>query len=370
MRIGFDAKRYFENKTGLGSYGKTLINGLIKEYPDNEYFLYTPQKPSDKHIKELLDMSKVKVRHPLKASKSYWRSRGIIEDLKKDNIQVYHGLSNELPFGIHKTDIKTVVTIHDLLFKKFPEDYPLIDRMIYDWKAKYGCKRATKVISISKATTSDILNHYNVSTQKISTIYQDLSPQFLDDLETSTAKKILNGINIEFDFLLFIGNCKSRKNLKTVLQALAISKTKKHLVLVLPSKVLSSELAKVIVDNSLESYIHILSDLSIIQMKALYKLNSVLLYPSLGEGWGLPVEEALVFKKYAIVPRIQPFTEVASMYKVFLEDPLNPKELLEKIEFVDRLDINKEIVKNQTTFQSPRATSLYNQIYQNSLLIQ
>lgn len=367
MRIGFDAKRYFENKTGLGSYSKTLIDGLIENYPDNEYFLYTPNKPQEKHINKLLDISKVKIRYPLNASKSYWRSRGIIEDLKKDNIQVYHGLSNELPFGIHKTNIKTVVTIHDLLFKKFPEDYPLIDRMIFEWKSKYACTRADKIISISEATQAEVLKHYKTSTKKVSTIYQDLSPHFIDDLDSAETKEMLRKLNIDFDFLLFIGNNKRRKNLKTVLQTLVVAKTKRHLILVLPSKELSSELTKYVKENNLETYIHILTDLSINQMKVLYKLALALIYPSLGEGWGLPVEEALVFKKYVIVPRKKPFTEVPSKYKVFIEDPLDPYELSEKIEYASSQENSKLDLRNNNSTHVKNASSLYNQTYQSLL---
>ena len=106
MIIGFDAKRLFCNYTGLGNYSRTLLQNQSKYYPDNEYFLYSPKIKKDPVILSFLNEDKYNVHISNSKFKANWRSHSIIKQLKKDNIKLFHGLSNELPLNIHKSGIK------------------------------------------------------------------------------------------------------------------------------------------------------------------------------------------------------------------------------------------------------------------------
>ncbi len=332
MRIGFDAKRYFENKTGLGNYSRNLINALINEYPENEYFLYTPDKPSKEHISKYLDMSNIKIRYAKNSQKHYWRTRGILKNLIEDKLDVYHGLSNELPFGIHKTKINTVATIHDLLFKKFHEDYRLIDRMIYDWKSEYACKSADRVIAISQATQESIIEQYHISEENILVIRQSIDPVFFLEVHDEFQNKVLEEHDIPKDYLLFVGNGSRRKNLITVLKSLKYLSERRNLVLVLNRLKLSKECEELIQNENLSSQIKRLVNIPTKELVVIYKNASCLIYPSLGEGWGLPVEEAIACNTRVIVPEYKPFTERLSELKIYLKDPGNPSKLAKRIE--------------------------------------
>ena len=113
MRIGFDAKRAFLNNTGLGNYSRDTIRVLSNYFPDNKYFLYTPKAKENSRLSFLNSNSNTFVRTPKsilnRALKAYWRSKSIVKDLFTNKIDIYHGLSHELPIGIEKTNIKTVV---------------------------------------------------------------------------------------------------------------------------------------------------------------------------------------------------------------------------------------------------------------------
>src|SRR6476661_4084140 len=112
MNIGFDGKRTTQNLTGLGNYSRYIIRLLAKFHPEHKYTVYA-QKPPSQNLK----LSGVEYQYPSQKSlKSYWRSRGIINDLLKHEIKLFHGLSNEIPFGLKKAQIRSVVTIHDLIF--------------------------------------------------------------------------------------------------------------------------------------------------------------------------------------------------------------------------------------------------------------
>ncbi|MBC8266158.1 MAG: glycosyltransferase family 1 protein, partial [Flavobacteriales bacterium] len=135
MRIGFDAKRAFLNNTGLGNYSRDTIRILSKFFDKNKYFLYTPKNNNNPRLGFLNNRENAFIRTPQsllnKALKSYWRSKSIVKDLFTNKIDIYHGLSHELPIGIEKTNIKTVVTIHDLIFIRYPHLFKAIDRRIY-----------------------------------------------------------------------------------------------------------------------------------------------------------------------------------------------------------------------------------------------
>ncbi|HHB52375.1 MAG TPA: glycosyltransferase family 1 protein, partial [Saprospiraceae bacterium] len=124
MRVGFDAKRIFHNTTGLGNYSRDLVKNLAKYYPDHACILFNPKSPK---VDRLTIENNMKIVQPQswlsKKIPSLWRSFYINKSIRQENIDIFHGLSGELPFGINKTDVKSVVTIHDLIFIHFPELY-------------------------------------------------------------------------------------------------------------------------------------------------------------------------------------------------------------------------------------------------------
>ena len=127
MRIGFDAKRAFLNTSGLGNYSRNTINALQQFSKNNQYILYTP-KVKDQIFE---NYGQFEVYLPessiAKLFKPVWRNFFVSGYLKSHKIDVFHGLSNELPKGIRKTKIPAVVTIHDLIFIRFPQFYKALD---------------------------------------------------------------------------------------------------------------------------------------------------------------------------------------------------------------------------------------------------
>src|SRR5690625_226047 len=111
MRIGFDAKRAFFNTTGLGNYSRTLIGDLFQVFPDDEYYFFTP-KTNEKYENIFAHGQVVIPRHP----NPIWRSYGIHHSIRQNEIDVYHGLSNELPFWINFSGKQYVVNFSDIIF--------------------------------------------------------------------------------------------------------------------------------------------------------------------------------------------------------------------------------------------------------------
>ena len=188
MKIGFDAKRYFNNKTGLGNYSRTLVSNFHTFFPDNNYYLYTPGINLNEEKVNLDSKENVTIRTAGSKNHTLWRSFEIKKDIKEDQLDVYHGLSHELPRGNENLECKMVVTIHDLIFKTNPEFFPYIDRSFYHIKCKHSLHTADKIIAISENTKNDIIKYYNIDPSKIEVIYQSCQQQYYSNsLEEKTS---------------------------------------------------------------------------------------------------------------------------------------------------------------------------------------
>ena len=175
MKVGFDAKRLFHNFTGLGNYSRSLLSNLSQyANEDWELHLYAPKLSSHARVQEFLQ----EPYHQHSGKGWLWRSKGISKDLQKDDIDIYHGLSHEIPIGVGEKGIKSVVSMHDLIFLHHPHLYPFIDRNIYNWKFKYAAKHADKILAISESTKADLIRFYQTPEKKIEVLYQACDEQF------------------------------------------------------------------------------------------------------------------------------------------------------------------------------------------------
>jgi glycosyltransferase involved in cell wall biosynthesis len=290
LKIGFDAKRIVRNGTGLGSYGRTLVNDLA-QYP-LRLNLYAPDKGRDDLRSQIAERDNIAFVYPTSRHfKSYWRSRGIVADLKRDDIQLFHGLSGELPFGIRKSGIKSVVTIHDLIFLRHPEFYNPIDVQIYKWKFRQTIKEADYIIAISECTKRDILEYGGnlVSEDKITLIYQSCSPRF----NTSQNYKTSNLNSKLGRYVLSVGSIEPRKNTMLALKALHHLPDDISLVLVGRHTAYTDKLIQYARANGLEHRLHILHGVPDTDLPALYAGAECFVYPSVYEGFGIPIIEAI-----------------------------------------------------------------------------
>ena len=294
MKIGFEAKRAFQNFTGLGNYARFVIKTLSENQPRNQYFIYAPKAVKNPQTNFLFDLKNVFVRTaPIKFLKLYWRSKGIIEDLKKDKIELFHGLSHEIPIGLKKANIKSVVTIHDLIYLRYPQYFKWFDRKIYDYKFRSACKNADKIIAISEQTKRDIVHFFGTDINKIEVIYQGCDAVFTIKVSANQKTKIKQKYNLADDFLLCVGSIEIRKNQLLILKALNLLPQKINLVLVGKQTEYVEIINDFIIKHKLENRVNILFNISFQDLSTIYQLAKIFIYPSRFEGFGIPILEAL-----------------------------------------------------------------------------
>lgn len=334
MIIGFDAKRYFNNSTGLGFYSRTLVDSLCRFHPGHRYLLYTPYRKGEwKHEgMRLPDTGLGRFLHPL------WRSRGITAQLRRDGVQVYHGLSHELPGGLHSAGIRSVVSMHDLIFMRYPELYPAVDRFFYEKKYKKAAFSADKVVAISRQTRDDLHTYFKLPLEKIQVIGQSCDPAFeqfsLWNNPDRTALPLLGGWNVpEKDYLIAVGSLTRRKNWNGLLDALHVLKKRgldMPLVAVGSGKVeTAQQLHEQAARQGLQVY-WIDAFISSETLALLYRRAAALVYPSIFEGFGIPILEALSLGIPVVTTRGGCFEEVGGDAALYAEAG-NTEELAAQI---------------------------------------
>ena len=294
MRIGFDAKRAFMNSSGLGNYSRTLIRSLIDQFPENKYVAFTPGS-RDNLGKDLTESGKLKMIFPPKLMRSIlsslWRSSFVSEDIRAEQLNIFHGLSAELPKRIPR-QTKKVVTIHDLIFLRHPEWYPLIDRYTYYRKSRRACKEADAIVAVSEQTRKDIMYYFNTPAENIHVIYQGVDTSFSTDADRTAILNFKTKNNLPEKYILYVGTIEERKDLLTLVKALAELEDVK-LVVIGKRKSYAEKVESFIRDNKLESKIIFPGHVSTAELNLFYLGASVFVYPSLYEGFGIPIIEAL-----------------------------------------------------------------------------
>jgi glycosyltransferase involved in cell wall biosynthesis len=294
LQIGFDAKRAFQNYTGLGNYSRSVLESLSVAFPENQFFLYAPKIIDTPRTASLLGKQNLHIKTPgTTAFKSLWRSRFVIKDLVRDGIQLYHGLSNEIPVGIEKSGIASVVTIHDLIFLRYPQYYNPIDRKIYEIKFRNACKYATKIIAISEQTKRDIIHFFGTDAKKIEVIYQSCAPEFAVACESKKLREVSEKYQLPEHFILNVGTIESRKNALLIVKAIAKLNADIKLVLIGKETAYAATIKDFISKHQIEDKVIFLQDVSFADLPAIYQLSQVFVYPSEFEGFGIPVLEAL-----------------------------------------------------------------------------
>lgn len=292
ITIGIDAKRIVRNGTGLGSYGRTLVNDLIRlGDADMPLRLYAPDEGRDELRTQIIGDGNVQFcypeGHPSAIRKALWRSHGVVKDLVRDGVQVYHGLSGELPTGIRKAGIKSVVTIHDLIFMRHPEYYHWIDTKIYEWKFRQALREADRIIAISERTRQDILELGGEQyADRIQVIYQSFAPHFSTDISSEEKAKVRERYKLPQRFILNVGTIERRKNLALAVEAVELLPQDIHLVAV-------GRQTSYVRDLPHSDRLHLLGGISNRELAAIYALAEAFVYPSRYEGFGIPIIEAI-----------------------------------------------------------------------------
>ena len=309
MNIGFDAKRAAQNRTGLGNYSRFVIRILSEKFAGNQYHLYTPKPHRMPYLQEIPTLKHLFLHFPPQGIwsriRSLWRVWGITKDIQKDGIQIFHGLSNELPLNIGtpeqrkmKNDsgrCKYIVTVHDLIFIHTPQYYHWIDRQIYNFKFRRACQCADHVIAVSEYTKQEIMHYYHTPESKIDVVYQGCDPVLSQEIEEGKLQEVKARYQLPDKFVLYVGSIEERKNLMLVAKAMAELNRRAaiHVVAVGRRTAYVDQIQDFLKAQGIDHLFHFYYQVPYADLPSFYKWASTFAYPSRIEGFGIPLLEAI-----------------------------------------------------------------------------
>jgi glycosyltransferase involved in cell wall biosynthesis len=307
MIIGFDAKRAFQNRTGLGNYSRTLLLSFNEYFREHIYLLFAPKRTTLLNTTRTHFLQVITPQwQPAKQFPSLWRSLWMTRDLKRSHVSIYHGLSNEIPAGIHKTGIRSVVTIHDLIFELHPHLYDRGEVWMYRKKFRHACQKADAIIATSFHTKNDIAEIYHIPPEKIHVCYQSCSEEYWQPVPEIMWMEIKKQYQLPDTYFLYVGSITQRKNLLTICKAMYALKDKLDIPLVVlgEGKQYKSQVQQWLAGHGLTNRVIFLSDIPAAKdstdyrtgrhFPAIYQHALALINPSMYEGFGIPILEALV----------------------------------------------------------------------------
>ncbi len=290
MKIGYDAKRLFFNASGLGNYSRDLLR-ILSEKREGFSFLLFSKKASDRGA-FLLEKDHVELK-VLKGGK-FARQFSMGIQAQEEGCDLFHGLSGELPLKWNSKPIGKILTVHDLIFLRYPKYYSFFDRKIHLWKVKKAAEVADRIIAISKRTAEDLVELLGVDPKKIEVIYQGCHESFKEVKTREELNAVKEKYALPDRYLLSVGTIEERKNLLGIAKALHLLKdTNIPLVVVGKKTSYYNKVVKFFKKHGLENRVVFLSGVTMQELSCVYILADVFVYPSRYEGFGIPIIEAL-----------------------------------------------------------------------------
>lgn len=336
MIIGFDAKRAAQNKTGLGNYSRLVIDIVSTKTTDSKCLLYVPK--NKKHILLPHKENTIEMRTPKswfwRKLSSLWRVWGITSDIIKDKVDIFHGLSNELPLNIRKAKhTKSVVTIHDLIFIRHPEYYKFIDRKIYEYKFRKACINSDRIIAVSECTKRDIVDIFNIEPAKINVVYQGCDDAFKHEVSTEKKQEVKVKHSLPDKFLLYVGSIEERKNLLLAVKALPHLAEEINIIAVGKHTPYADKVLSYAKKHGVSHRLKMYHNIAFSELTSFYQLAHAFVYTSFYEGFGIPILEALCSRLPVIAATGSCLEEAGGKHSIYV-NPNNEKEMAKAIDTV------------------------------------
>lgn len=326
MRIALDSKRAYHNNRGLGNYSRDIIRLLSAYMPEAELLLMNPKASARQidydHCEEVLPQGLWRM------TPSLWRSMGVCNDIKRLQADIYWGLSGELPLGIGKVSCRRMVTMHDLIFMRYPHLYSPTYRYLFEQKNRYALKVADTVVAISEQTKRDLIDLLGADEKKIQVVYQGCHKQFREPISEELCQQIREQYQLPNDYLITVGALEPRKNLEGLLKAIWAAKLDVPVVAVGGQSAYGDEMQ--MLAGKLGIKLIQLHGVPFQQFPALYKMARVNVYPSLFEGFGIPILESLCVGTPVVTSTGSCFAETGGLAALYA-DPLQPDDLGEQL---------------------------------------
>ena len=325
MRIGFDARMI--SHPGIGRYIKNLLNAMLRLNTEHEFLVFGNKDLLATCNLQLTTDSIIHWNAPIYSIKEQ-----LSNPFNGHGLDIVHIPHFNVPLGIGKGGGKgkgrLVVTIHDLIYTKFPEYLPLVKRKIARFLINSAIKRSDTIISVSENTKKDILEISPIAEKKTEVIFEAADPAFKVLCDKVRLDSVRGRYSLPENMVLFVGSLKKHKNIERLVDAYNKAKTRTPCNLVIIGRYHKQD--SKILRKIRSSGIIYLGEVSAEDIVAIYNLADLLVFPSLYEGFGLPVLEAFASGVPVAASNASSLPEVVGDAGV-LFDPYDTDDICDKI---------------------------------------
>lgn len=348
MRIGLDLRPFLREETGIGVYFRNLLFSLAKIDRENEYFLFSSSLKDRFSVNKIPAFTRMNFRdfhYPVEAINFFWY-RLLFPPLDyffKKRLDLTH---SPTPL-ILPTKGKKIISVHDLFFVDSPELTDKDTRKNFPKRVYSSIQKADGVIAVSEFVKEQLLNRFVIDEEKVKVIYHGTDPDFYSEVPARRLDRVIKKHTLPSDFLLFVGAIEPRKNLTNLIKALKIvHKRHKKISLVIAGRKGSdySKVKALILKNRLEDWVKTLDYLPSEEVRCLYNLASLFVFPSLCEGFGLPLLEAMASRLPLVVSGVSALPEIADDAALYF-DPNSPESIAGRvIEVLQDKSLQKKLI--------------------------
>ncbi|AKM82182.1 TPA: glycosyltransferase family 1 protein [Candidatus Berkelbacteria bacterium] len=277
MRIAIDTQTILGQKSGFGFYVKNLVENLNKIDPENEYILIAPDTDKDFSTPQ----------------RFIWDQFRFPKRARKAKVDILHQPCFSAPILYRG---KIIVTIHDIISIKFPENLPLASRLFYSKWMPFSYRKADMIIVDSEHTKKDIVEYLNIAPEKIRVMYWAVSHDFRPIFDLQQVEDVKKKYNTGEKYFIHVGTLEPRKNLPFLVRVYASAVKegiKENLVIVGKKGWYYDDLFSLVGKLELSSKVIFTGYAEDKDIPALYSGATALTFPSLYEGFGFPPLEAM-----------------------------------------------------------------------------
>ena len=338
--IAFDATKANDNTTGRGNYSCFVIEALSKACSHNAYFrMYTPRRMDNAAYDALDRRENVESMEPdgslWRKFSGIWRMFRISHDAERGGVELYHGLDNRLPYGLARRDIRSVLTVHDLIFLRYTNSYNPLKKLLMRLSLRSACRRADRIIAVSECTKRDIVKYLDIDPEKIDVIYPGYNPIFGEEISQERIDEVRKKYDLPEQYILNVGAQHERKNIGAIIDAMDKLDYEIHLVAVGRRTSHTNRIRRQARNAALEKQLHLLHNVDNRDLAAIYRGATMLVCPTHFASFGTPIVEAMSVGIPVIGAKGSSHEEAGGPHSIYIM-PNNTAELAEKIDLLLR----------------------------------
>ncbi len=348
--IGFDAESAARSKTGIGNYGRFIINALASACVSNTYLrLYITKQHNNAYFDRVAALRNVEAMEPdgrlWRRLSWLWRAIGVSRDAKNGSVELYHGLDNRLPYGLAHYNIRSIITIHDLRFLRFGSKNP-ISAYLDKHRLHSSCRRADRIIAVSEGTKHDLVELMNIDPEKIDVIYTGCDPCYTAPIDAEYVAAVKEQYKLPERYILNVGTQSKRRNIELILDAMTKLPEPIDLVAVGAPTSHTRRLAALARKLGIDSRVHFIVCDSNEELAAIYRGAELLVNPTHYSTFGMPLVEALNVGIPVIGATGSSHEEAAGPNGIYVSTD-NSAELADKIDaLLNNEELRRQVVEH------------------------